>query len=357
VQILPYFLLFLPAGHAADRFDRKGITQTMTLLYMAASVGFGWASLTHPEPSERYLYLLFGLLFGVGIANAFYTPAKNAMLPHLVPSPSLENAVTWNSGSFQAACIAGPLLGGFLIAGLGCTAVYFLDAFLSLSAFSLLAWITYRGQEQDRKAPGWSSLMEGARFVRRTKPILATLTLDLFAVLLGGCTALLPIFVKDILGEDAKILGVLHSSAFVGALCMALVMSRFPLKRPGVAMLWSVAGFGAATIAFGLSKALWLSIAMMFLIGALDIVSVIVRGTLVQVLTPGRLLGRVQSVNYLFINASNELGAFESGVAAALLGPVGAVVLGGTVAVGFTVWVHRKWPEVAKLGPLRRRRS
>lgn len=350
---LPFLLFGMLGGNVADRYDRRRVTLASNFLFILGVLGLALVS-HFQDRLDHFNYWVFGCLFLMGTSNAFYIPAKQALLSQLVPRETLLNAVTWNSALFQFASVMGPFLGGFLMKTLPFPVIYALVALLE-SIFVLILLFIRPEQRPLSKGPiTLKSLLEGARFVHKTKPILATITMDLFAVLLGGCTALLPIFVKDILKGDEGTLGLLRGAPAAGAVLMALLISRRPLKRPGVTLLWAVAGFGAATIVFGLSRSLWLSMAMMFLIGALDEISVIIRGTLVQVLTPNRLLGRVQGVNYLFIYSSNELGAFESGTVAALIGAVPSVVLGGIGSIVVVLGVTYLWPQVAQLKSLHR---
>ena len=353
-QVLPFLAFGLLGGNVADRYDRRWIVVLSTVVYV---LGLGVLAVVswNRDAFSHFNLWVFACLFVMGLATAFYIPAKQALLPQLVPRRDLASAVTWSSGAFQVASVTGPALCGLLLERFPTAAIY-----LSSLAFELLfaaAALTFKPQAATRaKEPiNLKSLGDGAKFVWNAKPILATLTLDLFAVLLGGCTALMPIFAKDILHSGPGALGWLLAAPSIGAFLMAMLLAQRPLlQKPGKAMLGAVAGFGLATIVFGLSKNLWLSLAMMFIIGALDNISVVVRGTLVQVLTPDRLLGRVQSVNFLFISSSNNLGAFESGTAAALLGTVPSVVLGGIGSVLIVMAVSYLWPQVARLKSLHR---
>ncbi|MGH7738861.1 MAG: MFS transporter [bacterium] len=349
---LPYFAFGLLAGNFADRYDRRTIVWTTTIVYCLGLAGLTALSFLALSP-DHFTLAVFACLLVMSISNAFYVPAKQSLLPQLVPRKNLANAVTWSSGTFQVAAVTGPALCGWLLASFSPALIYGSD--LSFEALFVLALLLYQSRPipLKKKPITLRSLGDGARFVWRVKPILATITIDLFAVLLGGCTALMPIFVRDILHSGPQTMGWLLAAPSVGAFLMAVLLTRFPpLKKPGKALLTAVAGFGLATIFFGLSRNLWLSMAMMFIIGALDNVSVIVRGTLVQVLTPNHLLGRVQAVNFLFINSSNQLGAFESGTLAAFVGAVPAVVLGGIGSLLVVGAVAKLWPEVVRLGPL-----
>ena len=351
VSWIPIFLFILPAGSLADRYNRKNIVLGTQILFAACSLGLALDSkLLHSIP------LMYALLFLTGVSRALSDPAKQALLPQLVPEADFPNAMTWGSTVFQTATMLGPALGGFLIAFLGYPSVYGLDAFCGLAFFGFVWTLQYR--PVDRRKPGknigWKSLAAGLKFVWNTKIILATISMDLFVVILGGATALLPAFAKDILHAGPLALGWLRAAPAMGAFLMASTLAHLPpLKRAGRALLWAVAGFGAATLAFGFSKWFWFSFLMMFLTGALDNISVIVRSTLVQVLTPDSMRGRVTAVSYIFIHSSNELGGFESGLTASLFGLVPAVVAGGLGSILVVFMVMALWPQVDKLGSLR----
>ncbi len=348
-QFLPVLLLSLPAGQAVDHYSRKIVLQTAQGGMALASLGLAALSFLHgPIP----LFFLCLVLAGAG--RAFSVPARWSLVPHVVPPYLLPNAVTWNSSGLQIANAAGPAIGGMVIAVAGQAAqAYLLAAGCALICAALLAPIRPRPPEKPAEVPSLASLLAGLRFVWRTKLLLAAITLDLFAVLLGGATALLPIFASDILEVGPRGLGWLRAAPALGALLMAMLLAhRRPLRRAGPVLLAAVAGFGAATVAFGLSRHAWLSFALLALIGALDNISVVVRATLVHVLTPDAMRGRVAAVNLVFISSSNELGAFESGVTAALFGPVLSVVGGGLGTLVVVGLVMARWPQLLRLGPL-----
>jgi MFS family permease len=365
---VPHYLLFLPAGNASDRHDRKKIflSAQVTLLaaslilglvhtHMEAASRFNFSNIFHPHAAMSqtvYLTLVYGCLFLMGGSFAFLIPAKQSMIQLLVPRESIPNAVAWNSSAFQVAAISGPVLAGLLLKFHPGGEVFFIDAGISLVVIALLLSLRYVQQEVEKKDMTWDSLVEGVRFVKGTRLLLAAITLDLFAVLFGGATALLPIYAVDILHGDSLTLGYLRAAICLGAIGMAMVVAHRPLRRAGKTLLWAVAGYGLATIVFGFSKNLVLSLCMMALLGALDNISVILRGTLVQMLTPNRLMGRVQAVNFLFITSSNELGAFESGTVAAVFGTVFAVVSGGVGTILVVLLVAKYWPELRKLDQL-----
>ena len=350
VQALPVLLLALPAGQAADRYPRKLIFLAMAALMTCGSFGLAIASRLH-APIAAF-YAILGL---IGVAGAFALPARWAFLPELVPSADFANAVTWRSGAWQAAAMIGPALGGFGIDRLGSpTAVYLADGGCGVIVCLLIAAIRGRpAPRRDGEPMTWDTLSAGFRFVWNSPLVLAAVTLDMFAVLLGGAVALLPIFAKDILRIGPSGLGWLRAGPAIGALAMALVIAhRPPLKKAGRDLLLAVVGFGVATIVFGLSRNAWLSFAMLVLTGAFDNVSVVVRSTLIQLGTPDAMRGRVSAVNSIFIGMSNEVGAFESGLAARLIGTVRAVVFGGAGCIAVVILASRHWPQIAKLGRL-----
>ena len=334
-QFLPAFLLSLPGGLAADRFDRRRLL--LASFALVALVGAALLALAlHPSPSA---YAILAVVAFVGVGRAFMAPANGSLLPFLVPTEDFSRAVAWNSTVFQAAIIAGPALGGILYTA-SAALVYGIATSLLVMGFVFIA--SLRGRWRTPSAgTGWHGLLEGVRFVFAKRAILGAVSLDLFAVLFGGATALLPIFARDILLTGPWGLGILRSSPAVGAALVALWLAHHPLPgRAGRRMFAGVAIFGLCTILFALSRSFWLSSAALAVLGGADMVSVVVRGTLVQVSTPDAMRGRVSAVNSMFIGASNELGEFESGLTAAWFGTVPATVLGG---VGTLVVVGLWW--------------
>jgi MFS family permease len=350
VDFLPTLFLALPAGHATDRYDRKLLLSCALVLTALSSVGLALLSFYRgPVP---LIYVCVAL---VGVGHAFTSPARWALLPAIVPEELLGSAVTWGSSSWQIANVVGPALGGMGLWAMSgkASGIYVAAAAFSLASAAVLIPIRPRPMQRSSKGMTLESLLAGLRFVFKTDLILAAITLDMFAVLLGGATALLPVFAVDILNVGPAWLGWLRAAPSIGALLMALCLAhRPPLRRAGPALLWSVAGFGAATVVFGLSRNPYLSFAMLALTGALDNVSIVVRGTLVQFLTPDEMRGRVASVNGIFIGTSNELGAFESGITASWFGPVASVVLGGIGSVLVVIAVMFRWPRLLRVGAL-----
>lgn len=350
VQAIPVILLALPAGHIADRFSRKHIVLIAQVVLMACWFGLAHVSRTHGRIEYFYVLLLID-----GLANALANPARTAMITQLVPPTSIANATTWNSTRWQTSMMLGPALGGAAIAFFHTPSpVYFISIFCAL-VFICFVWpLRPRAQERSREPLSLESLLGGARFVWSTPIILATVTLDMFAVLLGGAVALLPAYAKDILHAGPHGYGWLMAAPAIGSVVMAFIVAHMPpMKKAGRAMLWAVAGFGAATIVFGISKNFTLSMFALIATGACDTISVVVRHTLVQVLTPDKLRGRVSAVNSVFIGISNEIGSFESGTAARFLGPVMAVVMGGVGTILVVIAVATKWPVVRKVGSLK----
>lgn len=349
VQAAPVMAFSLPAGHVADRVDRRRII--MTVLLVQALVALALAALSWWNGP---LALIYACLFVAGVDRAFLAPAGAAMLPRLVPREVFPNAVTWRSSLFQFSAVAGPALGGVALAVLPHPALIYVANACAISVFfGFLANLAPQPPAGVQEAPGWDSLVAGLRFVWNTKIILAAITLDLFAVLFGGATALLPIYAKEILHQGAIGFGQLRAAPGFGAILMGLYLAHQPpLRRAGRTLLLAVTGFGAATIVFGVSTSFWLSLAMLCICGALDQVSVVVRHTLVQTRTPDHMRGRVSAVNMVFISASNELGEFESGVVARLFTPVVSAVSGGVGTLLVVLAVAGRWPELRRLGPL-----
>jgi MFS family permease len=385
VIAVPVVTLSLPAGHLADRVSRKRIILVSLIFSALSSVALAlvsWKHLLIPSipvlregnralagvaaiferhhPAFHFddasIPLIYLLLFIGASARTFSWAARSSFFPTLVPRDAFANAVTWNNSIFQIGSVVGPALSGLLVAYVGFPIVYLLDALFSFAFFLLVLPIRRSKQRVGQnEASTWKSLMAGLRFVFSRKVILATITLDLFAVLLGGATALMPIFADQILHCGPVGLGWMRATPAVGAFVMALLIAHLPpMKHAGKTLIWCVTGFGAATILFGLSKVFWLSLGVLFFIGAFDSVSVIIRGSIVQLVTPDEMRGRVSSVNNIFIGTSNEFGAFESGLTAALFGPVISVVAGGIGTILVVLGVAWRWPETRKIGALDR---
>jgi MFS family permease len=354
-QFAPGFVLFLFAGHAADLFDRRKL-----LVWCYGGYGICSALLLAISwRAPQSVHLIYIVLIFVGVCRSFSFPVSRAILPQLVPAEHFSNAVAWNASTFQIATIAGPALGGIAYALFhGPEAVYTMAVAVSLLSIVLTFRIhplpTSPGKElAEREPTSVRTALAGFRFIWEKKLILGSISLDMFAVLLGGAVALLPVYAREILHTGPWGLGLLRSAPGVGAALMAILVAHRPIRRrAGVTMLFAVASFGLLTIVFGISHSLILSLAALFLLGASDMVSVIIRATLVQVATPDEMRGRVNAVDMLFIGVSNELGEFESGLTAQWFGTVPAVVLGGIgtlLIIATWAWL---FPELRKADQL-----
>jgi MFS family permease len=354
-QFLPGILLFPISGHASDRFERRHV---LSFCYGGFALCFALL-LALAERGMRSVTAIYVVLILLGVVRSFNGTASRSILPQLVPEEDFPNAVAWNATTFQAATILGPSFGGILYALFrGPSAVYAAAAFTAVGA--LLS--TFRIRPAAKAKPRESSLSKnmtlrtvfaGLRFIWREKLILGAISLDLFAVLLGGAVALLPVYAREILHTGPWGLGLLRTAPGVGAAVMAVLLAHRPLRRrSGLTLLWAVAGFGVFTIIFALSRNLVLSLAALFLLGASDMISVIIRATLVQLGTPDEMRGRVTAVDMIFIGTSNEFGQFESGVTAQWFGTVPAAVLGGVgtlVVIVLWAWL---FPELREAGDL-----
>ncbi|WP_309678624.1 MFS transporter [Polaromonas sp.] len=348
-QFVPALLLTLVAGHVADRLHRGRIvaaclvTQASVALILVAATQ-GWGA-SHSWASRE---LLLGVSVLLGVARAFQMPAQQALTPMLVPPAMLPRAMAFSSAGMQAAVIGGPALGGVIFVA-GATAVYATSAFLFATGCVLISRVAYEHLPSPREPVSLRTLLAGAEFVWQRKALLGAVSLDLFAVLLGGATALLPMFAKDILQVGPWGLGLLRAAPAAGALLSSAVLTRWPMeRRVGRTMLAAVALYGLCMVAFGLSTSFVLSLAVLAVSGGADMVSVVVRQTLMQIETPNAMRGRVSAVNSVFIGASNQLGEFESGATAALLGPVGSVVAGGIGTLLVAALYFRGFPALAR---------
>jgi len=346
-QFLPGILLFLVSGHVADRHDRRR-------LIVFCYIGFALCCsllLATTVRDVRSVYYIFAVLVLLGIVRSFTGPVSRALLPQLVPEEHFPNAVAWASTTFQGAAILGPALGGIVYALFrGPAAVYVLAVIMAIAAVICTLKIKTQERPRAREPINSSTVLAGLRYIWREKLILGSISLDLFAVFLGGAVALLPVYAREILLTGPWGLGLLRTAPGVGAAAMAVFLAHRPFRRKvGLIMLWCVAGFGFFTILFGLSHSLMLSLIALFFVGATDMVSVIVRAILIQVATPDEMRGRVNAVDMVFIGASNEFGEFESGLTAQWLGAVPAVVLGGIGTLVVTaIWAWR-FPELRKV--------
>jgi MFS family permease len=348
-QFLPSFLLVLVAGHVADHFDRRRVLQLCMVAEALAALGLGAGSALGWINEQ----VIFGLIFVVGAARAFQMPTMQALLPALVPPALLSRAIAANASAGQTAIIAGPALGGLIYVA-GPAAVYGTSTALFVLTGLMIFLIRADRARARASPPGLSSVLEGIRFIRRQPAVLGAISLDMFAVLLGGATALLPIYARDFLHTGPWGLGVLRSSTAVGALGMALWLAHHPLRgRAGHKMFAAVALFGAATIVFGVSQSFVVSLVALTVLGASDMISVVVRQSLVQLQTPDHMRGRVSAVNSLFIGTSNQLGEFESGIVAGLIGAVPACIVGGIGTLLVVLLWTRLFPDLRKVDTLK----
>lgn len=331
---LPGLFFTLPAGHVADLYDRRSVILVCYVLQLCATLTLLFMTLR----GITSILPVYGILFAIGTGRCFSGPAAQSLVPTLVPKEHFVNAVTWGASIFQIANALGPMIGGLLFTIALTGRVHFLNGAplvyvftaAAIAAFIVLVAMVHPRGAAEKKGFTFRTMLAGLNYVMGTRLLLGSISLDLFAVLLGGAVSLLPIFAEQILHGGAHVLGLLRAMPSIGALAVSLALSVYPLKRDaGKTMLSCVAGFGAATIVFGLSRNLWLSCVALVITGATDMVSVVVRSSILQLATPPEMRGRVSSVNWLFLGASNELGEYESGLTAHWFGAVRAVVLGG----------------------------
>ena len=331
---LPGLLFMLAAGHVADRYDKRYVILVCYTLQAVCTVALLWVSL-HPITSIVPIYCV---LFLIGTGRCFSGPAASAMVPMLVPKEDFVNAVTWGATIYQTANATGPMVGGLLFTATlaklgvwrGAPIVYLFTLAMLCGFLLMISLIRVRAVTGEKKAFNAQTVLAGLKYVAETRLLLGSISLDLFAVLLGGAVALLPIFAHDVLHAGPKGLGLLRAMPSLGALAVSLTLLVRPIKRrAGKLMLFCVGVFGAATVLFGLSRSMWVSLIALLLVGASDMVSVVVRSSVLQLATPPEMRGRVSAVNWLFIGASNEFGEFESGLTAHWWGAVRAVVIGG----------------------------
>lgn len=353
-EVIPAVSLSLYAGHVIDKTDKRKMLLKTICFYLLCVIAL---LVIHLEATEQYAgkqiieVSIYAVIFCTGVIRAFSGPTTNALIAQLVPKKILPNAVTWSSGTWLIASVIGHATAGFLIAHAGYTVTFSVIITYVIVAIICVSFIGPKPivnlNQQQRM---WESMKEGLRHVYKTKELLGALSLDLFAVLFGGAVALIPVFAADILKVGAEGFGWLNAAADMGAITSIALLTFFPLqKNQGTILLYAVAGFGICIILFGLSKLFWLSFAALMLSGILDGISVVVRSTILQLKTPDSMRGRVASVNSMFINSSNELGQFESGLAAKLVGVVPAVVLGGSMTLLVVVVTWLKAPSLRKL--------
>jgi MFS family permease len=348
-QFLPMFLLTLAVGHIADRYDRRRIVRLCQIAEGLAAAALALGSFSGWQSKESIL----AVVFIAGAARAFEGPTMQALVPGLVPAPFIPRAMAWSASAHQTATILGPALGGLLYTA-GPTTAYAAASILFLTASSLISLIHIERVPPNREPVSLQSLFAGIIFIRNQPVILGGISLDLFAVLLGGATALLPVYARDILVAGPWGLGLLRSAPAVGALGMSIFLARKMVEhRIGWVMFSAVAIFGVATIVFALSTSFLLSLGALVVLGAADVISVVIRSSLVQIKTPDAMRGRVSAVNSMFIGTSNQLGEFESGITAALFGVVPAVVIGGAGTLVVVVLWIRLFPQLLRIDSLK----
>jgi MFS family permease len=349
VQVIPVILLSLPGGHVADQYNRRKIIFITQILLFFCSLGLAYLSFI-----QGPLLLIYLCLLGIGVARAFNEPASATLIPQTVPPEMFTSAATWSSSSWQLASIIGPAIAGLIAAVMeSVTIIYLLDAVAALVFLAMVLLIKGRPLALSPKADTLESLAEGLRFMRGNKVILAAITLDMFAVMFGGAVTLLPVYATDILHVGSQGLGLMRAAPSIGSLISAFILTHLPpMKQAGKTLLWAVAGFGLATIFFGFSTNFWLSMTMLLVLGALDNISVVIRGTLLLTRTPDEMRGRTSAVNSIFIGVSNEMGGFESGSVAALFGPIASVISGGILTILVVLGVAKIWPEIGKMTTL-----
>lgn len=352
---LPGLLFMLPSGHVADRFDRRHVILACYSLQVFCTIALFLFALYN----VHHILPIYAVLFLIGTGRSFSGPASSALIPHLVPTEHFVNAVTWGATIFQIATITGPAVGGLLftlplhnrIAG---AALVYLFALATLFWFlALISSLSVRPGRMEHRAVCMDVLLAGLSYVRRTPILLGSISLDLFAVLLGGAVALMPIFAEDILHAGPRGLGLLRAAPAVGALLVSITLTWWPIRRrAGALMFFCVGIFGATTILFGISRSMWISVVVLFFVGASDMVSVVIRSSVLQLATPPEMRGRVSAVNSLFIGASNELGEFESGLTAQWWGAVRAVIYGGIGSLMVTGLWSVLFPELRRADQL-----
>lgn len=353
-EVIPAVSLALYAGHVIDQSEKKKLLIRGIILYFVAAITLVFISgkFVASHLSNHWISIcIYIVIFCTGIIRAFTGPVVSAMIAYIVPRDDLQNATTWNQGTWLSASVTGHAMGGFLIGGIGITS--------TLITVSILIMISFFFFIKIKKKPPlnikgvvrtWESVKEGLRFVFKTKELLGAISLDLFAVLFGGAVALIPIYARDILKVGPEGFGFLNGASDLGSIIMVFILTLSPMKKnQGRKLLYAVAGFGTCIIIFGLSKVFILSFAAMLLSGMLDAISVVVRGTITQLKTPDNMRGRVMSVTSMFVNSSNELGQFESGMMAKLLGTITSVVFGGTMTLLVVAVTWFKAPTLRKM--------
>ena len=353
-EVIPAITMALYAGHIIDISEKKKLLLRGVVLYFLAVLLLIFLSTNYSSNhfSNQWIAIcIYAVIFCTGIIRAFSGPTFGVLIAYIVPKQFMQNAITWNQGTWLSASVAGHAAGGFLIAGFGITGTLITIAILIFSAFIFLIRLKKKPALNERgEKKTWESVKEGLSFVFKTKELLGAISLDLFAVLFGGAVAMIPVYARDILKVGPEGFGFLNAASDIGSICIIILLTLFPLQRKqGKVLLFSVAAFGISIIVFGLSELFWLSFIALFISGIVDGISVVIRGTITQLKTPDNMRGRVMSVNSMFINSSNELGQFESGVAAKLMGVVPSVIFGGCMTLGVVIATWFKAPTLRKM--------
>jgi MFS family permease len=353
-EVIPAVTLSLYAGHIIDLSEKRKLMLTGVLLYLGAVIILLFLSTqyTADHLSNHWIAIcIYITIFFTGIVRSFTGPTFSVMIAYIVPKDTLQNATTWNQGTWLSASVTGHAIGGFLIALVGITGTFITITFLIITASFFLIRLKQKPALNKRgEKKTWDSVKEGLKFVFKTKELLGAISLDLFAVLFGGAVAMVPVYARDILKVGPEGFGFLNAASDMGSICIVILLTLFPLRhKQGRTLLFAVAAFGTCIIIFGLSKLFWLSFVALFIGGLVDGISVVIRGTIMQLKTPDTMRGRVMSVNSMFINSSNELGQFESGLAAKIMGVVPSVVFGGCMTIGVVVATWFKAPALRKM--------
>ena len=353
-EVIPAVSFALYAGHVIDQSEKRRLLLRGVTLYLLAILVLLFLSshfISLHLANHSIALLIYAVIFCTGIIRAFLGPVFGVMIAYIVPKGTLQNATTWNQGTWLSASVTGHALGGFLIAGIGISGTLVFISGLILTAFIFLLRLKQKPSLNIRGEKNtWDSVKEGLKFVFKTKELLGALSLDLFAVLFGGAVAMVPVYARDILKVGAQGFGILNGAADFGAICIVILLTLFPLRhKQGRTLMFAVAAFGTCIIVFALSKWFWLSFCALLVAGMVDGISVVIRGTITQLKTPDNMRGRVMSVNSMFINSSNELGQFESGAAAKIMGTIPSVVFGGCMTLLVVVITWFKAPTLRKM--------
>lgn len=353
-EVIPAITMALYAGHIIDISEKRKLLLTGVFLYLTAVLVLLFLSTGYTSErlsNQTIAIWIYVVIFFTGIVRAFTGPTFSVMIAYIVSKDKLQNATTWSQGTWLSASVTGHAIGGFLIAGFGITGTLIsISLLVIVSSFFLIRLKQKPSLNRRGEKKTLESVKEGLKFVFKTKELLGTMTLDLFAVLFGGAVAMVPVFARDILKVGPEGFGFLNAASDMGSICVIILLTLFPLKKnQGRTLLFAVAAFGICIIVFGLSKLFWLSFLALFIGGLVDGISVVIRGTITQLKTPDHMRGRVMSVNSMFINSSNELGQFESGVAAKLMGVVPSVVFGGCMTIAVVIGTWLKAPALRKM--------